>query len=157
MKELINMAVVQIPSGKDTLIITAEFVNRPPVQLFDYWTKPNLLQKWWPPEAEVDPQLGGMYHFFWPQMNWHLRGHYITFKPEEELAFTWIWDHYPLVKEVVVSFEALASLSDSGGTKITIHHGPYDDSEQSQIDRQGHLEGWTYFLEKLQNLGEYNS
>src|SRR6266487_16231 len=38
--------------------------------LFDYWTSIDLLKKWWPPAAELRPELGGTYHFSWPKQDW---------------------------------------------------------------------------------------
>src|SRR2546427_6808671 len=55
-----------------------------PALLFDYWTNPDLLKKWWPPAAELQPKVGGTYHFSWPQQDWHLRGKFTMFDRSEE-------------------------------------------------------------------------
>ena len=142
------MKVKQIPSTKETLVVEAGFPTCPPELLFDYWVKPDLIRQWWSPEAEIDPRLDGNYHLIWPQRNWHLRGHYTVFEPGEKLAFTWQWDHYSVQEKVIVSFEPL----EPQGTKMTIVHGPYDDSKQGQEDRKSHLDGWMHFVSNLQNL-----
>ena len=146
------MSVTQVPSTHDRLIVTAEIPTLAPAAVFDYWVKPVLLCQWWPQEAEIDPQVGGAYHLSWPQMNWHLRGHYSSFEPGKQLAFTWKWDHDEegtSFREVRLLFEPLAA----GGTKLTLTHGPYSESPEDQEVRIAHhWEGWKHFLARLQNL-----
>jgi uncharacterized protein YndB with AHSA1/START domain len=143
-------AVVQVPSDLDTLAIVAEFPGVTPEQLFDYWTKPELMTKWWPEEAAIDAREGGGYHFAWPQMEWHLRGEYTTFHPGRLLAFTWHWDHEEAAEPETV--QVLFEAQPGGGTAIALQHGPYDESLESQENRNGHLEGWKFFLGRLQAL-----
>jgi len=142
------MPVTQASSTRDKAVLVGEFPHCPPEILFDYWTMPTLITLWWPPEAEIDPRLDGTYHFSWPKRNWHLRGHYTTFEPGRELAFTWQWDHSPHVTFVTVTFEPIPS----GGTTLTVMHSPYSDSTIDQAARLGHLEGWLYFVTRLQDI-----
>ncbi|HMA34279.1 MAG TPA: SRPBCC domain-containing protein [Chloroflexia bacterium] len=143
--------VVQLPSGPDQLILAAEFPALSPVQLFAYWTEPDLVCRWWPQEAHVEPRLGGHYRFSWPQMHWHLRGHYTTFAPGQALAFTWQWDHDPDQPERIVTLGLTPRAT--GGTRLTLTHGPYTDSADDQDERIAHhLEGWQHFLPKLQEM-----
>ncbi len=144
------MSATHLSSSNDTLVVTAPFPTCPLTKLFEYWIQPHLLVQWWPQVAEVEPRLGGTYHLSWPQMNWHLRGSYTTFEPAKKLAFTWQWDHHSIQEGVIVTFEPL----DEQGTTLTIVQSPFDDSEQSQEDRRGHIEGWLYFLAKLQDTVE---
>ena len=62
------MLITEILTDRDKLMIVAEFTHTTPGALFNYWIVPELLQKWWPPEAEVEPRLGGAYHLFWRQI-----------------------------------------------------------------------------------------
>ena len=149
-------AAWQVPSESDWLVMLSEFPTVTPEMLFDYWTQPELLQRWWPQEAEVEPRVDGAYHFSWPRMGWNLRGNYTAFEPGKNLAFTWKWDSEPElapIRHVIVTFEMLAE----GGTRISITHGPYNDFWEDQEERVGHLDGWTHFLGKLQERisGEY--
>ncbi len=144
-------AVQQLPSEKDWLVVTAEFPTIAPEALFDYWTTPALLRRWWPQEAQTDPHPDGVYHFSWPKPGWSLRGYYTAFEPGKNLSFTWKWDHEPdlaPIRHVIVTFETLAE----GGTRITIIHGPYAESREDQEERAGHFDGWTHFLGRLQHL-----
>src|SRR5438445_6505371 len=58
-----NLELVE--TARDRITIVADFPHLSPALLFDYWTNTVLLAKWWPPEAELQPKLGGTYHFFW--------------------------------------------------------------------------------------------
>lgn len=142
------MSVTQLPSTPDKAIVVGTFPTCSPGRIFDYWTNPQLITQWWPSEAELEPYLNGGYHLSWPQMQWHLRGNYTDFEPGRILAFTWRWDHYSHITNVVVIFE----LFDDTGTKLTVTHGDYGDSGEDQEARQGHIEGWLYFIEKLQGV-----
>ncbi len=122
------MPVTEFPSGLDKAVVTATFPNCSPDSLFAYWVTPQLLTQWWPPEAEIEACLNGSYHYYWPQMQWHLRGHFTEFEPGRKLAFTWCWDHYPHTTHVVVDFASLAE----NGTHLTVMHGPYSDSGEDQ-------------------------
>jgi uncharacterized protein YndB with AHSA1/START domain len=144
-------SLAQAPSRNDRLVVVARFPDFSPDLLFAYWTTPELLCRWWPQEAEIDPRVGGDYRLSWPQMNWHLRGRYTEFAPGQRLAFTWKWDHqpeYPSAHIVRVLLEPLAG----AGTQVTLTHGPYGDSQAEQEVRDGHLEGWTHFLTRLRQL-----
>lgn len=144
-------SVVELPSTPDTLLVAVEVGRFTPEALFAYWIRPELLRQWWPQEAEIDARVGGAYHLAWPAMEWHLRGRYIAVEPGKRLAFTWHWDHDPAEmpeRRVEVGFEPLGA----GGTKLTIRHGSYTDSPRDDEERAGHLEGWTYFLGRLQML-----
>ena len=146
------MSITQLPSAPTTLIIAALFPTTAPETLFAYWAQSALLQQWWPQQAELEPQLGGNYHLSWPAMNWHLRGHYTAFEPAQRLAFTWKWDHDPQElreREVSLTFEPVPT----GGTRLLLTHGPYDDTPEEQAIRsEHHLTGWQHFLPRLQGV-----
>lgn len=148
------MSITQISSSSDKLVIVAEFNKFTPSEVFDYWTKPELLCAWWPQAADIDARVGGAYHLSWPSMNWHLRGQYTRFEPGKQLAFSWKWDHDEegtAVREVMIDLESLHG----GGTKLTLTHEPYSDSAEDQAVRiEHHLAGWQHFIPRLQALAE---
>lgn len=139
----------QIPTANDRLVMSATFSQFTPDELFEHWTKPDLICRWWPQQAEIEPREGGAYHFSWPKMGWNLRGRYVTFDRGRTLSFTWKWDHEAAPpRQVEMLFDTLPD----GGTQITLTHGLYTDSAEDQEERKGHLEGWTHFLGMLQQL-----
>jgi uncharacterized protein YndB with AHSA1/START domain len=139
--------VTQLPTGPDTLTVTAMYERATPNAIFAYWTDPALLTTWWPDHAETDPRPGGTFVLSWPKMDWHLRGEYTAVEPGVRLAFTWRWDHEPgrPARTVEVLFDPVGDL----GTQLTVTHGVY--AEQDREERDGHLEGWTYFLTRLRD------
>jgi uncharacterized protein YndB with AHSA1/START domain len=139
--------VLEQATEPQLLVVSAEYSLTPPERTFAYWTQPDLLVRWWPQTAETDAQVGGHYYFAWPAMDWHLRGRYTVVEPGRRLAFTWRWDGEPSehIKDVEIRFEPLSS----GGTRLTVTHGPYDDSTEGRETRQGHLDGWRHFLPRL--------
>lgn len=149
-ENLAPVPLTEVNTGSDTLILTGDFAAFSPAVMFDYWTKPELLTQWWPPAAEVEPRTGGAYYLAWPEPDWHMHGHFTDFEPGRSLGFTWKWDHEPdtPTREVAITLHDRAE----GGCRITIIHGPYNESERDQNDRASHIEGWQYYCGKLRDL-----
>ena len=137
--------LTEVSTATDRLVLACEYSVTPDV-LFRYWTEPELLTQWWPSAAELDLRAGGSYLLSWPQMGWNLRGSFTAVEPGQRLAFTWNWDHEPDLPErqVDVRFEPV-----DAGTRLTITHGTYSDSDTDQQDRQSHLAGWQHFSTRL--------
>ena len=139
--------LASVSDTTDIISIVAEFPALDPNSLFDYWTNPELLRKWWPPVAELRPEVNGSYHFSWPSQNWHLRGIFTEYTRGKELGLTWKWDHESTdVTRVTLKFEPIPA----GGTRLTLRHGRYSEDETGKKMRNDHVEGWMYFLKKLQ-------
>jgi uncharacterized protein YndB with AHSA1/START domain len=144
-------AVAQMPSGPEKLIMRGVYANVTPERMFDLWTKPELLTKWWPPKAEVDPKVSGAYLLSWPEAKWVLDGRITLFEPGKRFAFTWKWKHEEPEapeREVVITFAARKE----GGTLLTIEHGPYADSASERKEREGHMAGWKSFGTRLAGM-----
>lgn len=144
-----GMRVDVLPSEPETLVIEAKYPSIAPDMLFEYWTRPSLLQQWWPQVADLEPRVGGSYHFSWPEMGWHLRGRYLTRDASRRLAFTWRWDHDEASdpeRIVTVDFVALPG----AGARLRLTHGPYAATPEDQLLRlEHHLAGWQHFLPRL--------
>lgn len=148
----IGLTVREIDTPRDRLELEAEFEGTPAAELFRYWTAPELLTQWWPREAEVEAQKGGSYHLSWPNMEWHLRGTYQTFSPGNLLVFTWRWDHEPHTPTRIVTLD-FQPLEGESGTYLHLTHGYYREHLPKDMEeKQGHLEGWHYFLGRLQEI-----
>jgi uncharacterized protein YndB with AHSA1/START domain len=142
--------VKDVSPNSSTLVVTGEFGGFTPQELFDHWVRPELLVLWWPREAVVDPRVGGEYQFTWPQQEWVLTGSYTSFDPGRHLRFTWAWNHDVDrigVSQVNVEFEPV-----DAGTRMTVTHGPWQQTRESQDERQGVLEGWIHFGMRLAGL-----
>jgi uncharacterized protein YndB with AHSA1/START domain len=144
-------------SGRDRLVLYGELKKVSAQTLFDYWTKPELLTQWWPETAEIEPRTGGKYRLEWAKMGWKLYGEYLRFEPYTRgdycgrLFFTWNWQHEPDLptRRVEVYFTPNTANNE---TRLSIVHGNYAATERDQQDRQSHLDGWLYFVGKLEKL-----
>ncbi len=144
--------MIEVPSSRDRIVLVGEFHGFAPDELFDHFITPDLLVSWWPKEATVEPYVEGSYAFSWPEQNWHLRGKYNAFDRGQHLGFTWAWDHGP-EGEVPLQVDLyFAPLDEGHGTKMSIFHGPFLDTEQGKGDRQGIVEGWIHFGMKMAGL-----
>jgi uncharacterized protein YndB with AHSA1/START domain len=116
-------------------------VKGSPEQVYAYFVDPDLLTKWWPTVAEIDPREGGRYRMFWDGPNVTLRGEYRKIVPGRQLAFTWKWDHEDLPPRLVdVIFKA-----SPWGCVVSITHDAGSDDEASD-----YTNGWIHFLGRLQ-------
>jgi uncharacterized protein YndB with AHSA1/START domain len=138
-------------AGADSkfLVLVADFLKFSPISLFEHFTNPALLVRWWPQVAVIDPRPGGKYQFSWPVMKWDLVGEFTHFEPGRHLGFSWFWLHEPQlpVRQVHLTFEPLNS-----GSRLRLKHGSYSTEARDQADRQSHLEGWKHFLQRLSAL-----
>jgi uncharacterized protein YndB with AHSA1/START domain len=144
-------AVAEVPGGPEKLVVRGEFPRTDPATMFARWTKPAEIVRWWPPEAEIEPKVGGTYHLSWPAQNWFLKGRVTVYEEGKRLGFTWRWHHEPDTapkREVLVEIAA----REGGGSVLTVTHGPYTASEEDQAERKGHLAGWRQFCTKLKAL-----
>lgn len=143
-------AVVEVEGPADRLRVSGVFEGWTPAELFDRFTRPDLLAEWWAPEAEVGLREGGPYVLTFPEGGFRLHGEVRSFEPGRRLVFTWKWAHEPEEKAallVEVGFEEV-----EGGTRLTITHGPYADTPEAARERKGHLEGWQGVLGRLKGL-----
>jgi uncharacterized protein YndB with AHSA1/START domain len=132
------------PDDMTRVVFRAEF-GLPSPSLFDYFVLPELLSRWWSPEAECDGRIDGHYHLAWASMNWHLRGTYLEFERGKRLVYTWHWDHDidKPARTVALDFTPL-----NDGTQLDLLHHAYTSADQPE--RQEHIDGWLFFLPKLQ-------
>jgi len=141
-----------LETGPAKIRISVEVRGASPDQVFAFWTEPDRLRLWWPPEATIDLRPEGTYSFTWPAMDSTLRGRWLRVAPGRELEFTWTWDHEPEVtKTVLVTFRPT-----DGGTEVEVQHAPYTDSSRDVELRREHLDGWTHFLVRLVQVASAN-
>jgi uncharacterized protein YndB with AHSA1/START domain len=144
--------VREIASGRDTLVLEGHFPDLTPEEMFDSWTRPERLTKWWPPEAEIEPEVGGKYHLAWKKGGWFLDGTITAFERGKRFGFTWKWRQEPDAPERKV--EIAIAAHEEGGSRLTITHGPYKSDEAEQRARDGHRQGWTQFTVRLRDLSK---
>ena len=158
MTELPSVEIDPDGASPDRLHVRAHFAGIAPAELYRWFAEADRLTQWWPEKAATDPRVGGEYTLEWPEQGWTLRGTFRAASPGEELAYSWAWDHEPdrPPREVTVAFTSGVAGTDTAGTgtagtRVDITHGPYGAGEDEAKERQGHVEGWTYFLGRLRD------
>lgn len=135
-----------------TLVLTRTF-KAPRELVFEAWTHPKHLAKWWGPtdftlpHCEQDLRLGGQYRFCMraPDGSDHwVRGEYTYIDPPSRLVFTWLREDAEgdIWCDTVVSITLEET---QGGTLLTL--------EQTTFATVAHCEehafGWNQCLDRL--------
>jgi uncharacterized protein YndB with AHSA1/START domain len=130
----------------------------PREQVFDAWTNPTVLERWWAaaptwetPLAEVDARIGGSYRLSMrtDEGDVHtVHGEYTEFSPPKRLAYTWSWDEgpEPAMAGSENSLVVVEFLEDGDGTLVRLTHSGL---ANEQI-REMHVQGWEAVLANLE-------
>jgi len=144
-------AVSVEPSGPEKLVVAGDFEAFTPQELYDHFTLPELLTKWWPPEATVEMKEGGAYTLDWPEMSWKMLGRVKAFEPGKRFVFSWIWAHSP-EGTTPRTVEVVFTPREEGGSRLVLTHGDYGEGGAEAQAKQGHRQGWEQFLTRLRDL-----
>src|ERR1700761_1936300 len=122
-----NETIVERTEDRE-LVVTRTF-NAPAHIVFDAWTKPELLKRWWAPksfgvslfECESDLRVGGSYRYAFgrdPKNPEVFSGRYLEVNPPSRLVLTQLYERMADVGEAVVT----ATFEESEGrTRLTLH------------------------------------
>jgi uncharacterized protein YndB with AHSA1/START domain len=122
-----NETTVEQTSDRE-LVVTRTF-NAPAHIVFDAWTRPELLKRWWAPrsygvtlfECEQDLRVGGSYRYAFgrdPKNPEVFSGRYLEVNPPSRLVLTQLYERMREVGEAVVT----ATFEESDGrTRLTLH------------------------------------
>jgi uncharacterized protein YndB with AHSA1/START domain len=137
----------------DLSLVVRRTIRAPVARVFEAWTDPAHLQKWWGPRpvvcagAEVDLREGGAYRIGnrLPdgKVVW-ITGEFERVKPPDELVYTWRIEPNERSRERVrVRFVACQT-----GTEVIVVHENIEDPTA----RAGHEAGWRGCLDGLELL-----
>jgi uncharacterized protein YndB with AHSA1/START domain len=140
----------------DNVLVLERLIPAPPERVFEYWTEPELVAKWFGPgdfdvpSSDLDLRPGGKWRTTIRSPEGELRtvsGVYNTIDPPHRLVFTWAWDSDDGVRghetQVTVTLEPTP-----GGTRLRLVQEDFQNREV----RDRHNGGWTSSLSKLQRL-----
>lgn len=151
-KERVTMVV---PTEPDALVLRRRYAATADV-VFDLWTRPELLAKWFRPSpefthhfVEVDARVGGRYRVAFESPEGQVDvvgGEYLEIVPAERLVFSWMWEppneHAGIESSVTVEFQEV-----DGETELVVIHQLTD-----PVMRERHGEGWTGALDQIPHL-----
>ena len=120
-----NETSVERPSERE-LVVTRRF-NGPAHILFEAWTKPELLKRWWTPksrgvslfECESDLRVGGAYRYAFgrdPRDPEVFSGRYMEVDRPTRLVLTQVYERLPNAGEAVVT----VTFEETEGTTLVI-------------------------------------
>lgn len=146
-------------------IVITRWLDAPPARVFDAWTTPELLIRWWAPAGcstpvcRVNLRPGGVFHYCMRLPDgrdiWGM-GTYREIAAPDRLVYVDSFadaggrpvppSHYGMSAEhpaetlVTVTFEARDS-----GTSLTLRHG----IAEAVQEREAMVQGWTEMLDRL--------
>jgi uncharacterized protein YndB with AHSA1/START domain len=140
----------------DNVLEMERLIPAPPERVFEYWTEPELVAKWFGPgdfdvpNSHLDLRPGGKWRTTIRSPEGQLRtvsGVYSTIDPPRRLVFTWAWDDDSGVRghetQVTVTLEPTP-----GGTRLRLVQEDF----QNRDVRDRHNGGWASSLSKLQRV-----
>lgn len=133
----------------------SRFIKAEPQRVFDAWTDPAMIMKWWGaggitcPQAEVDLTVGGSYRIANRTPDGHtmwIAGTFTHIDRPSALVYTWAME--PVEPDQPHSIVDVQFERSPGGTTVTINQSRIATVEA----RDMHLHGWNGCLEGLGTL-----
>ena len=151
-----TLAFLKTEPGDDPIIVEGYFAG-PPARVFEAWTDPNIVMKWFGPapdslhSATIDLRPGGAWQFLKSKdekKSVGFEGEYLVIEPGERLVFTWsaVTAHATGTREstphsqVEIIFTARGS-----GTFVRLVHS----AVHSEETRRGFGGGWEFGFHAL--------
>ena len=140
----------------DTSLRLERTFDAPAEEVFDAWTDPEVLRRWWradptwtTPVAEVDLRVGGSYRISMQDPDGGVRhtvvGQYREVSRPERLVYSWQWEQEDgkpgRASLVTVGFHA-----EGDRTKVVLVHTDLESAQSSER----HAHGWEQVLSQLQ-------
>jgi uncharacterized protein YndB with AHSA1/START domain len=137
-------------ASENVTLVVRKLIQATPRRLFDAWTAPAQLQKWWGPkgvtclDAQVDLRIGGRYRignqFPDGKVLW-IAGEFEIIEPPRRLTYSWCLEGIPGDSErVTVRFEPRGS-----ATEVIVTH----ERIPNETLRNQHQYGWRDCLDGL--------
>lgn len=132
-------------AGGDPAVLRIERTfNAPPGKVFEAWTSPEVLRRWWhaehtweTPIAEVELRVGGAIRLVMRNpadgSEYAGRGEYTLIDPPRRLAFTWTWEHEPSARQLV----ELEFIDHGQHTTVVMTHTGLPEAETNE-----YRDGW---------------
>lgn len=127
-------------------------IAAPPERVFELFTDPAELVRWWPDAARLEPRLGGRIELEFEGRG-GVSGEITRYEPPYGLGFTWVRGVAP---DVVTHVDVTLSDAVDGGCRVELVHSGWENVPGELLEewRALHRAGWTFFLGCLADLAE---
>ncbi|MGO4712973.1 SRPBCC family protein [Bradyrhizobium sp. 2TAF24] len=154
----VNQTSMELKSDRE-IIITRTF-NAPPRIVFDAWTRPELVRRWWAPISrgvsvvlcEADVRVGGSYRYVLRTDagdEFGFSGQYSEVTPHSRLAYTQVFEPMAAAGAVVVT----VTFEDRDGRTALVSHEVYPSKEAREAAVGSGMEhGMREAIEQLEVL-----
>lgn len=121
-----------------------------PQRVFDAWTDPAVMRRWYCPNPDMhlevtgDAVVGGAFRVDMGHGAHVVEGVWTDLEPGRLVAFTWRWT----TSEVPASRVRVELTPEGDGTRLVLTHTGLADDD----DARGHAEGWQLQLARLDGL-----
>lgn len=139
-------------------IAITKFIKATPERVYKALTDARDLEKWFPTKVETDPRPGGKYKFVFLSKDGstdHAReGHFIELIPGKLVSYDWNAAFMKMMPEggpTELPTKVEWHLEPApGGTKLTLKHTGWGESDVWNMMLQGHTQGWDVFVRNLE-------
>ena len=140
-------------ASTDRGLVITRVLAAPPALVFQAWTDPAKMMRWYAPEgmetpeAECDLRVGGRYRVLMRETDGtehETSGEYREIVSDRKLVFTWSWRNSP----EDISLVTVELVPEGAGTRLTLTHEQLPGAES----RDSHQSGWSSALHKLEKL-----
>jgi uncharacterized protein YndB with AHSA1/START domain len=142
---------------ENTVLMVQRTINASAERLFDAWTKPELMKKWFratekmsTPSAEADLKVGGAWRVLMVTSKGKdcpTNGHYKVVDRPNKLVFTWHpFEQADYETTVTLIFKKVSD----NVTDLTLTH----EGLRNEQDRTDHNNGWNGCLDMLKKYSE---
>ena len=123
-----------------------------PEHVFELFTDPAQLVRWWPDAVRLEPRVGGRIELEFEGRG-EVSGEITRFEPPHGLGFTWVRGIAP---DVTTHVDVTISDAGNGRTRVELVHTGWEAVPADQVDewRAMHGAGWRFFLGCLTGLAE---
>jgi uncharacterized protein YndB with AHSA1/START domain len=133
-------------------VVQSVEIEATPERVFELFTDPEQLVRWWPDAVRLDPWVGGRIELdFGPKGS--VSGEVTRFEPPRALGFTWVRGIAP---DVTTTIDVTISVAGEGRTRVELVHAGWDAVPAGVVGewRAMHGAGWRFFLDCLADLAE---
>ena len=127
-------------------------IGATPEHVFELFTDPEQLVRWWPDVARLEPRVGGRLELEFEGRG-DVTGEITRYEPPYPLAFTWVRGVAP---DVTTQVEVTISDAGAGRARVELVHSGWEAVPADQVAewRALHDAGWQFFLGCLADLAE---